>query len=261
MKKIVFLFIGWLLFTLSSYSEEKGLVLYYSFDNVKNNTIEDLSGNGNNLCSDKGFVLTEGVKGKGLLFDGKTVYSIPDKDCFSFKNGLTISMWIKMDMESVRWVAFIKKAEGVEKTPKGWKRNPTAYVPFKGFNLGTYGSSRPIPLNEAPFRFTVGDEENRETLLTKPISRFTSPGKWFYICATYNPDPKDRGMRIYINGKIVKEKIMISMPEDITNNAPLILGKDLTFFKGGMDELKIYNRVLTEKEVKELFKSYKEGKK
>lgn len=251
MKKFIILIL--LLFILNSYSGE--LVLYYSFDEIKNNMIEDLSGNGNNLFSDKGFSLIEGVKGKGLLFDGTTDYVIPHKGCFSFKNGLTISMWIKLDMEKVRWVSFIKKAAGIKDTPEGWKNNPTAYLPFKGFNLGTYGSSSEIPLEESGFIFTVSDEENRVSLSTKPISKLITPGKWFHMCVTYNPDPKDRGLRIYINGEIVGDKIMISMPEDISNEAPIILGKDLTYFKGGIDELKIYKRALTEKEVKELFTS------
>jgi len=81
-------------------------------------------------------------------------------------------------------------------------------------------------------------------------------GKWVHLTGTYNPDPKNRGLCIYVNGKLIADVVMITMPTDISNSGPLIIGKDLTGLNGAMDELRIYNHTLSIKEVEELFMSY-----
>ena len=85
----------------------------------------------------------------------------------------------------------------------------------------------------------------------------TGYGKWFYYTATYqgsNGDKvskDDNTIKIYINGKLVATQ---PFDGDISNSSgPLWIGansEDGTFFKGKIDELRIYNYALTPTEIK-----------
>jgi len=259
MKNKIFLKISVMVFlsllSIYSLSENENLVIYYSFDKIEDNTIKDLSGNNNNIYLKGPCLLVEGKKGNAIVLDSKTSFEISHNSSLNFKNGLTISFWLKLNTEEVKWTSFVKKVKGAEETPSYFKNNPPAYVPFKGFNFGTSGSSQPIHLKEADFLFTVSDGKSRETVSLN-IGKYLKPEEWKYLTVSYNPDPKDRGLRIYIDGKLVCDTIMIDMPEDINNDAPIIIGKDLTYLIGVIDEFRIYSRALSEKEIEELFKSF-----
>lgn len=85
----------------------------------------------------------------------------------------------------------------------------------------------------------------------------TSYGEWFYYTATYqgsNGDKvskDDNTIKIYINGKLVSTQ---PFDGDISiSSGPLWIGADAkngTFFKGKIDELRIYNYALTPTEIK-----------
>ena len=76
------------------------------------------------------------------------------------------------------------------------------------------------------------------------------------MAASCNPDPKDRGLRLYINGKLAANYVMITMPTGIENESPVTIGKDLVSFDGAIDNLR-YNRVLTDQAVRAIYEQEK----
>ncbi|HNQ34601.1 MAG TPA: LamG domain-containing protein [bacterium] len=233
---------------------EPGLVLHYSMEEAVDGVVRDLSGNNNHLKLGPGAALADGQFGKALVLDGKGAILVPDSPSLrSIKNGLTVSLWLRLDTDAIRWTSFVKKDAATEATGKGG--GPTAYRPFRGFNLGTNGSSGPTKIKEgAGFLFTVDGVGGRDTV-SVPMAKYVEPGRWVHLAATYNTGSRDRGLRLFVNGVLIGDIVMIEMPTDISTETPLTIGRDLTGLVGALDEIRIYDRPLPEAEIKKIFQS------
>jgi hypothetical protein len=79
---------------------------------------------------------------------------------------------------------------------------------------------------------------------------------WNYIACSFN----GRVQKLYLNGKLVAQQSIDTM--EICDTDPLRIGSwwqgDSQFFDGILDEVRVYNRVLTDTEI---FQLYKLGKK
>lgn len=232
---------------------EPGLILHYSMEEAVDGVVRDLSGNNNHLKLGPGAALADGQFGKALVLDGKGSVLVPDSPSLrSIKNGLTVSLWLRFDTDAIRWTSFVKKDAATEATGKGG--GPTAYRPFRGFNLGTNGSSGPTKLKEgANFLLTVDGIGGRDTA-SASMAR-VEPGRWLHLAATYNTAPRDRGLRLFINGVLVSDVVMIEMPTDISTETPLTIGRDLTGFVGALDEIRVYDRPLPEAEIRKIYQA------
>ncbi len=84
--------------------------------------------------------------------------------------------------------------------------------------------------------------------------KLTPIGRWYYYTATYNgKESGDNTIRMYINGKLIKSQEFSS---SISNSSgPLWIGGDNqgNYFKGIMDEFRIYNYALTSSQIKQLY--------
>jgi hypothetical protein len=75
--------------------------------------------------------------------------------------------------------------------------------------------------------------------------------EWQHIVVTYDKDGGSNNMKIYRNGLL--EKSRSHTGSILTSNDPLLVGKSSnSFFKGVIDEVYIYNRSLSDREVTEL---------
>ena len=103
--------------------------------------------------------------------------------------------------------------------------------------------------------------ENAIKVLTdEPIIQ----GEWQHIAATYAGNGKSEGIKIYVNGSLWCHTVQnepgipeVTQDDDkllkgtIVNSVPLRIGgrKDDSFFRGQLDDLRIYNRVLLAEEI------------
>ena len=75
---------------------------------------------------------------------------------------------------------------------------------------------------------------------------------WYHITAVYNPDTS---LKIYVNGEL-KNTNTSSIPSSIFNsNASLWIGAQYdttSLFDGLIDNVKVFNRTLTDDEIKVL---------
>lgn len=108
-----------------------------------------------------------------------------------------------------------------------------------------------VVLHENKLQFFLMGEE-RSNSVGIPISELNTED-WYFVTAIY--DTQTATMKLFLNGEL---KQASWAPTSVTEVDNLIFGnwnyeKAPRFFKGSLDDIKIYNRSLTEEEVKELF--------
>lgn len=205
---------------------EDGLVVHLKFDD----DLTDSSGTGNDATCEYGKITYEdGIHGKSAVFNGKSYIEIPDNDTLDVSN-ITISLWVYKNTPM----------NAYERVPYVYKQRDEQfdYAPYK---LYEFGDNRPI-LNLHEY-----DSE---------LDQFSMEGssidlrKWHLLTATFN----GKEARIYENGELLKK-------QNCTGAIGVSLGDlyigleewgDL-FFKGNMDDLRIYNRALSASEVTGLY--------
>ncbi len=217
---------------------DNSLVLYLGFNNVSaigENTTNfvDISLYGNNgTCNITAGTCpkyTAGIFGKALSFDGLDDYvEVPDSPEFNFtaSDKFSVCAWVNLP-ETSSWEAVVSQDDYA-----GWRLfvNSTSY--FFGFN-GTDGVYRQA---DAPFVH----------------------GSWQFICGEYN----GTHILLYRNGDLDSAYFANATPVD--PNAPVIVGATYTgasavlrwFANGTIDEVRIYNRALSEEEIKLLYHWY-----
>jgi len=213
----------------------KALVAYYKF----NGDLKDSSGFGHDgidFGSKGGIKYEYAYAGKCAVFNGASYIEVQDSDWLDLDRGFTISAWIYKDKENGAQTILAKYGESHNKRVSSYKLQDW------------YGRDTLSVAN-----FDSGGEVS-EFYLNEDATGY---GKWFYYTATYqgsNGDKvskDDNTIKIYINGKLVATQ---PFDGDISNSSgPLWIGansEDGTFFKGKIDELRIYNYALTPTEIK-----------
>ena len=165
------------------------------------------------------------AQNNALLFDGTDDYiSVPDNASLDFTK-FSIEMWVYRTSSS--------NVKLIGQTNAG--NNERGYI---------FGISDDGKLN-----LEVWDDWNTYTNLK---SSETIPlNEWVHLTMTWESGVSLKG---YINGKIVLNSSTIS--SDITNTTPIIIGmapwyeKNENHFNGYMDEIRIWNDVRTESEIR-----------
>mgnify|MGYP000859694949 FL=1 len=215
-----------LLFRSEAIAAEDGLVVHLKFDG----DLEDSSGNGNNASCEYGKITYEdGIHGKSAVFDGKSYIEIPDNDSLDLKK-LTISLWVYKitPMQNFDRVPYVYK----EKDEDHWS------VPYRLYELS----------NNSPILYL--HEDDSELNQFRLESESIDLRKWHLLTATFDGSEA----RIYENGVLLKKKDVSGYPWATLGNLYIGLdefGEDI--FKGNMDDLRIYNRALSAKEVLALY--------
>ena len=219
----------------------KGLVLYFSFDNVKTENmktkIPDDSGTGNNGYLISG-TFTEGKFGKALKCnaDNKNDGVIAEDSNTLALDAVTIAAWIKTDRQDGQWKRILDK---------NWKT---------GYNLCIGGDYMGQTWRDKTTFECAGCSMSSKT----PVVN----GQWHFIIGTYD----GKAMKLYVDGKLdvnvdVTKKTGKPIPIKHNDNV-LMVGRltvlepppyDNAFFDGLIDELRLYNRVLSDEEVVQLY--------
>ncbi len=220
--------------------EIDGMVLYLSFDEGAGDITRDLSGNANNGSIIGGANWVQGKDGKALELDGEDDYiQVPYDDIFNITDAITLSVWIKPSLPfDPPWKAIINNRE--------------------------FGAEGSYLLQTS--RINGGSERVAEFALRLPggytymraITLLTSDDFW-HIAATY--DEESSQMRIYVNGDLEENATpnrAASGAIDPSSQDGIFIGKDYgidspNWFGGIVDEVAIYNRALTEEQVKDLY--------
>jgi len=206
--------------TLVDWEEEKA---YYRFDTGSGTTLVDSSGNGNDgIISGASWV--SGKFGNALEFDGENDYvNISDSPSLSLKN-MTITFWFY---------------------PKSTKRR----VLQKQLEYDFYINDN----SELEFWFSDGSFWYGGSSEGCYLS--VSLNQWHFVAAEVNTSGIGK---LYVDGNIVTCQAYEPFYLGDTSN-PLRLGTTIDsqqFFNGTIDELRIFNRTLTDEEISYLYNQY-----
>jgi hypothetical protein len=209
-----------------------GLVGYWSFNEGTSTIAGDFSGNGNN-GSMSGFSnpstatsgWTDGRLGNALVFDGSDDHvTVPDSPSLSITGDITVSLWFKT-------------AGGVVGDRLIDPRSSTASNTFNMLFLGG---------DTVAFTIDTGAGVSSQS----PTSY--SDNNWHHVVGKW--DGSD--IYLYVDGVQVDSDPQTGSMDNLS--APLIIGDRFDFvgpFNGSIDEVRIYNRSLSEDEVYGLYQA------
>lgn len=201
----------------SPYAEE-GLVLYYSFDEGAGSTVRDRSGNGNDGRIQGAEYIRSG-DGFALRFDGvDDCVDCPPSPSLDLTNAVTVEAWVYPEA-----VPAVGEAGIVGKG-------------YDSYVLTYYRDGR-------CWWYISGGGNHCQALLTT--------GSWHHVAGTFD----GQSLRLYVDGKLVAERR--SRSPRINRGPNLFLATSAgdprftrhAHFKGMLDEVRIYNRALSAKEV------------
>jgi hypothetical protein len=220
----------------------KGLLAYYPF----NGNADDASGKGNNGVFMNGAGLTTdhlGRTNKAAAFDGVNDYLIVNDNGKLNSDTMTISLMIlSNNVDAVYGI--ISKQD---------------FNSAKGFQFGiaqSFANDRKINFSVAPptdpCDFLQLYDGSIAVNATQPLTN----GRWFHIMVTFAGNQQ----RLYIDGTLMGTLTRSFTTMKKCTNSQLIMGawwKDaLDPFNGKLDEVRIFNRLLTDCEVAELNRIY-----
>ncbi len=164
----------------------------------------------------------EGRYGGSLHFDGEEdLVTIPSAKDLAFTEAFTLEAWVRPD-EANEWSAVFTK------------ESPSQI----SYQLHAEGE------HEAPVGYVTGGEGEAEVEGSSPIPA----GKWSHLALTSN----GKQLRLYSNGELVDTSSSLN---PASGEGPLQVGGDLLweedFFKGDIDEIRLYDRALGAEEIEE----------
>lgn len=190
--------------------KEKGLIAYWNFDEGKGDVAKDVSGNGNNATVN-GAEWTKGKIGGALSFEEGSSVEVPTEK-LELKDAVTLEAWFMLqDIENYRYII-------------NW---------WGSYLLRTDGPKEGNKLSF--FVFLGGTPEPRVSADPPEVN------KWYHAVALWDGSK----IQIWVNGEKKGEKERAGSPA--VTEKPFTIGSN---FVGIIDEVKIYNRALTEAEIK-----------
>lgn len=211
-----------------------GLVAYYPFEG----NAKDVSGNNNDGTEYGDLQYKMGIEGESASFNGIDNYiSVPSNSTLNPIDQLSISFWIKVDEFTNKFSPLVYKGGPLQ---SGYKnREYTVWLE----NTGSLVVS------------SAGDNSSQQ--YTKACC--AKQNYWTnFVCII---DRQNSRMKIYVDGAL-KAEVNDSYLSFNNNSDDLMFGwadeisPAFSPFKGRIDELRIYNRALTDEEVKHTYEKY-----
>jgi hypothetical protein len=202
-----------------------GLVAALAFDEGTGNVVKDSSGAGNHGTI-TGATWTAGRYGSGLTFDGVGNWvTIENAPALDLSTGMTLEAWVR-PASTTGWQSVLYKERSGE-----------------GLSWGLYSTDDSAP--PAVYVSLPADKWSHATGVS-----MLSLNAWTHIVGTYD----GISQKLYVNGVMVRSRNVAgaALPSD----GPLRIGGNSIsipyggqFFKGVIDEIRIYNRALTQAEI------------
>jgi len=206
---------------------EDGLVSFWTFDEVDidGDTVKDIVGdNDGTMIGDPKVVA--GIINQALELDGSSYVDCGGDESLNLTDALTIEVWIKPNVAGEGGVNAGPLCKAVAGGNWNWQLRYNAPGGFMGFQFNAGGAK------------WMSVQEELE------------PDEWHHIMGTF--DGSDAVC--YLNGE---EKESISMPSITDSLDTFFIGQDgwVNVFDGVVDEARMYNRALSENEVKQNYES------
>jgi PKD repeat protein len=209
--------------TISASDPADSLVASYAFDEGTGNTIVDASGNGNNGTLTGGVWTNAGRFGKALSFGAGSIVTIADSASLDVTTAVTLEAWVNPSTASTSWRNVLIKTAG----------DPGSANPCYVLQGTTGGSGFPSAYISPASGNVVGAS-------ALPVNT------WSHIAATYD----GAQIKFYVNGTQVASRAQTGAIT--TSGDALTIGGNAfsgSNWDGLIDEVRIYNRALTQSEI------------
>jgi hypothetical protein len=217
--------------SVAAYGEDASLVLYLSFDDVTAGQAKDLSPYGNHGTVGGNAAVTQGQFGDALLFDATDdQVVVPPNPTLDIIKEITMMIWARPGANlTADWRTLMGKA-------------PTSVL---GQNTFSYDIRTD---NTGILRFSLNLDGTWRSILGPTATQDT----WYHVAGTYD----GAQMVFYINGESVGT-LPITGAIRVTTD-PVCVGNLVTaagvaqneYWSGVLDEVRLWNRALTQAEVK-----------
>lgn len=219
---------------VSSKAADKTLILYLPFDEGSGKKAEDKSQYGHHAELIKNYKWVDGKFEKAVEISGEQdtdIVKTKEADTLKIEGEITKMAWVKVtDWTGEGHMQIIGKNN------------------HNGGELSSYGLA--LKGDGSAIQAFFGTGNSRPTL---QIAAKLEKGKWIHIAASYD----GKAMKAYLNGAFVDEQAE-EFKFKGTNDSPVRIGcsKDRAkyAFHGAIDEVVIFSRALTEKEIQEIMK-------
>jgi hypothetical protein len=205
-------------------SPAAGLVAAYAFNEASGTSVTDLSGSSNTGTLGSGVTRTaQGRFGGALAFNGAHTLTVPHSASLNLTSAMTLEAWVFPTAAFTQWATVIMK-----------ERSGTfAYTLYAG-----------SPTNRPNGYFNTGTTQGTEHGVAGPSA--LPVNVWSHLATTYD----GMALRLYLNGVQIASAAY-SGPIVTTTGALRIGGNDIwgEFFRGFIDEIRIYNRALAPGEI------------
>jgi len=233
-------------YTAEAQVVQEGLVHYWSFDNIKGDTIPDHAGDNNAMIMHEELKVLGGgksdpkiVKGKfgmGLEFDGDGDYvESMEEITITGSDPRTLGVWVK----------FNSFPNGMIQVPVGWGWDgETDQTQSILFSIASY----PWPEGTNSNFICVWGISNDYKVADKELDEDT----WYYVTAVYD---NETDLKVYFDGNL--EYSNDDITPFSTGTSVFVMGKklwtyaDRAWFDGTIDEVSVYDRALSKAEVKQ----------
>jgi PKD repeat protein len=205
----------------TSIGTSTGLVAAYGFEEGTGTGVSDRSGKGNNGVASSATWIATGRFGKALSFNGASSWvTVADSPSLDPTNGMTLEAWVYPTASTPGWATAIMKEQAGGESYSLYANSdsdqPTTGV-FTGGAIRALNAGTAVP-----------------------------PNAWTHLAATYDGATQ----RLYINGVQVASRAQTGAIA--TSSSPLRIGGNSVwgeFFKGYIDEVRIYSRALGTAEI------------
>jgi PKD repeat protein len=197
------------------------LVAAFNFNEGSGTVVHDLSGNNNNGSLNGPKWTSAGKYGGALSFSGNgDVVTVANSASLHLTSGMTLEAWIDPSSLYGYRTVLEKEATNSESytlfADDGSGNNPSAYVVSNGNEYGAVSKTA------------------------------VSTGRWNFVAATYD----GKTLSFYVNGKLGASQA-VTGSIDVSNGALRIGGNSIwgQYFKGLIDEVRVYNGALTASQI------------
>ena len=207
---------------------EDSLILYMSFDTIDGKGTIDHSRHENHGEMKGNPKHVAGKFGKALKFNGESEFvEIPHHESLTVDQDVTVMAWIRTTRhtgpDNARWQGIMAKGN-----------NPRSY------SLWTEANSKCL-------HFSVGPPQGGGSVCQGEIKL----NEWQHVVAQVNNGTH----RYWINGEKVGEIVNKPNPPGLEDTSPVVIGTagggNIRYFLGTIDEVRIWNRALSEEEINE----------
>jgi hypothetical protein len=217
-------------------SPRNGLTAHYELDG----SFSDASGryqHGRTVTGDPTF--SSGQVGKAVSFDGDTQVSFGNVGAFERSDPFSLALWLRGNGNTP--IAILQKIDNPE-TRRGYE--------FLFDDLELVG----IQKRAAYLTISLTSNLPNSAIQIRTTRKLTL-GDWYHVAIAYDGSGKAAGLQLYINGKPRQTEILQdNLSGSIKTDAELQIGNKTQGkpFRGSIDDLRLYERMLSKAEVEQL---------